>query len=146
MKKIFNFNCKVRRNERNYNAVAVVEVELTDDNVFTASANLEWAGKWFGMSGQCLDELKKYIHNDTYDTIYNMWKKHHLNDLHAGTVAQEEALEKAGYTGWANNYKECCDYLESIGLFDDNGYKFGHGWLKREIPDEDLNTIKELLK
>ena len=146
MKKKFEFNCKVRRGNRNYNAVAVVEVELTEEKVFTASASLKWAGKWFGMAGQCLDDLKKYIHNETYNTIYMMWKKHHLNDMHAGTEAQEKALEEAGYTSWANNYYECCDYLKSIGLYEDNGYKFGTGWLKREIPQEDLQIIEGLLK
>lgn len=140
MKKIFRFEKEVEKKTIS----ARVEVELTADNNFTASGWLKVGRSEYG--GQCLDEMNVYFNGDeTFDTIYKMWKKHHLNDLHAGTVAQEEALEKAGYTGWANNYKECCDYLESIGLFDDNGYKFGHGWLKREIPEEDLNTIKKLL-
>ena len=58
----------------------------------------------------------------------------------------EEALEKAGLTEWANKYQECCDYLKSINLYEDNGYKFGCGWLKRDIPSQDLEIIKGLLK
>ena len=48
-----------------------------------------------------------------------------------------------------NTYKdlvcELCDYLESIGLLVDDGYKFGTGWLKRDIPVEDVAVIGKLL-
>ena len=65
--------------------------------------------------------------------------------MHAGTVAQEEALNAAGLTNYAASYKKCCEYLDSIGLLIDNGYKFGTGWLKREIPVEDIAEIEQLL-
>lgn len=138
MKKIFRFKC-------NDNATAKVEVELTNDNVFRASAMVTSKGELI-MGGQCLDELKEMINDETFDTIYKMWKKHHLNDMHPGTEKQEEALTNGGYTSWANNYTECCNYLESIGLLIDNGYKFGTGWLKRDISDNDIEIIKGLLK
>ncbi|MBR3208906.1 MAG: hypothetical protein IKF82_01425 [Bacilli bacterium] len=146
MKKKFEFNGKLNRGGRTYNITAVVNVELTENNVFTASADLKWYQKWFGMAGQCLEELNKIIDDPTYKTIYRMWKSYHLNDMHPGTEKQEEALTNGGYTAWASNYTECCNYLESIGLLEDNGYKFGTGWLKREIPEEDLQIIKGLLQ
>ena len=61
------------------------------------------------------------------------------------TEKQEEALKAAGLESWANNYSKCCDYLESINLLVDNGYKFGTGWLKRDIPVEDVAEIEKLL-
>lgn len=145
MYKRFNFNFVMERNGRHYNVTAKVDVKLTQENVFTASASLGWYGKWFGMAGQCLEELNQYIEDKQFKEIYRLWKLYHLNDMHPGTPKQEKALRDGGYTHWANNYYQCCDYLESIGLLVDNGYKFGTGWLKEEIPNEDLQIIKALL-
>lgn len=122
-----------------------VEVELSDKGVFTASGTI-WNSRKTDCvcGGQCLDTIVKYIKNPTFKKIHGFWKQYHLNDMHAGTVRQEEALDAAGLTEYANNYRKCCDYLESIGLLVDNGYKFGTGWLKRDIPAEDLEEIKKL--
>ena len=122
-----------------------VDVELSDKGVFTASGTI-WNSKHTDCvcGGQCLDTIAKYIKNPTFKKIHGFWKQYHLNDMHAGTVRQEEALDAAGLTEYANNYRKCCDYLESIGLLVDDGYKFGTGWLKRDIPAEDLEEIKKL--
>lgn len=129
---------------RKINSVEV-DVELSDKGVFTASGTI-WNSKHTDCvcGGQCLDTIAKYIKNPTFKKIHGLWKQYHLNDMHAGTVRQEEALDAAGLTGYANNYRKCCDYLESIGLLVDDGYKFGTGWLKRDIPAEDLEEIKKL--
>ena len=77
--------------------------------------------------------------------------------MHAGTVEQEEALDKwrASNSSRDNidggtSYDMDCEYLKSIGLYevDYNGkpYRYGTAWLKRDIPEEDLNQIKELLE
>ena len=122
-----------------------VDVELSDKGVFTASGTI-WNSKRTDCvcGGQCLDTIAKYVKNPTFKKIHGLWKQYHLNDMHAGTVRQEEALDAAGLTEYANNYRKCCDYLESIGLLVDDGYKFGTGWLKRDIPAEDLEEIKKL--
>ena len=146
MKRTFNFGkVDYYGRGRKINLVEV-EVELSDDGVFTASASI-WNSKQTDCvcGGQCLDEVAKYIESDKFKKIYRLWKLYDLNDMHAGTVRQEEALEAAGLTGYANNYKKCCDYLESINLLVDEGYKFGTGWLKREIPAEDIAEIERLL-
>lgn len=123
-----------------------VEVELSDKGVFTASGTI-WNSKKTDCvcGGQCLDEVAKHVKSDKFKKIYRLWKQYHLNDMHAGTVRQEEALDAAGLTNYANNYRKCCDYLESIGLLVDDGYKFGTGWLKRDIPVEDVAEIEKLL-
>ena len=83
--------------------------------------------------------------NATFNSIYRLWKLYHLNDLHAGTKKQEEALKQKFGGVNANIYTEQCEYLKSINLYDDNGYKFGTGWIKEEIPANDLQEIKRLL-
>ena len=146
MRRTFNFGkIDYYGRGRKINLVEV-EVELSDDGVFTASANI-WNSKHTDCvcCGQCLDEVAKYIKSDKFKKIYRLWKLYHLNDMHPGTEKQEEALLEAGLTGFAADYRKCCDYLESINLLVDNGYKFGTGWLKRDIPVEDFAEIEKLL-
>ena len=123
-----------------------VKAELSDKGVFTASATI-WNSKKTDCvcAGQCLDEVAKYIKAPKFKKIHRLWKQYHLNDMHAGTEKQETALIEAGLTGFASDYRKCCDYLESIDLLVDDGYKFGTGWLKREIPVEDVAEIEKLL-
>lgn len=96
---------------------------------------------------QCLDTMYKYLKNDKlFKEIYRLHKLYHLNGMHAGTIKQEQALddaEKAGVRLF--DYDDSCKYLESIGLLEDDGYKYGTKWLYREIPEEDLKIIKDLL-
>lgn len=161
MKKIFEMG-KIAYHKKNATNRVTIEVELKDTKkgeVFSASGKV-WteSGSDIVMGGQCLDELAQYesiSNNETFKLIYDMWEKHHLNNLHAGTVEQEEALEKAVIDGNlssynASSYKECCEYLKSIGLYEveykGQPFKYGYGWLFREIPQEDLKKIEALLK
>ena len=108
------------------------------------------------MGGQCLDELVKYFKgNKTFDFIYDMWNKYHLNGMNAGTIEQENALKEAVKNGeltsyGANNYENTCNYLKSIGLYevevDGKPYRYGSGWLVREIPEDDLERIEYFLE
>lgn len=127
-----------------------VELELTDDGRFTASGTV-WNSRHTDciMGGQCLDDLMEYDEmkmNLKFRVVYRWWKKWHLNDMHAGTVKQEEALEQAGLHNWASDYDKCCKYLESVGLLIDNGYKFGTGWLKRDIPYDTQESMRKFIK
>lgn len=76
----------------------------------------------------------------------DVWKKHHLNDMHAGTPKQEEALNKwrakHKIAGWA--YDKEVKYLKSIRLYNDKGHKYGTGWLRREVPKEAKDFLKSL--
>lgn len=146
MKKVFEFGkIDFYGTGRRINKVTV-EIELKEGNIFTASGdvwNMHQTDIVCGSQG--LDELKKYIHNKTFNTIYRLWKLYHLNNMHSGTREQEKALkEKFGGVN-VNKYDEQCEYLKSINLYNHNGYIFGTGWLKEEIPTEDLQTIKNLL-
>lgn len=104
--------------------------------------------------GQCLDEMAKYeslMNDPTFNKLYYLHQNYHLNDCHAGTVAQEAAL-KAYHEACdvcnmnkSHDYTSDCEYLKSIELFEDNGWKYGHGWKYHEIPEDDMNAINELL-
>lgn len=114
---------------------------------FTASGNV-WNSKKTDIvcGGQCLDTLYRFLgKNQTFKKIYSWWKEYHLNDSKPGTKAQMEALKEArrqnieGYN--FNDYVSCCDYLKSINLYEDNGYKYGHGWIYEEIPQDVLDEM-----
>lgn len=109
--------------------------------VFGASASIK------GRLGQCLDFIhenaEKYIMPDNkqalFNRIYNVWHKYHLNNLQSGTKKQTEALTEELHR--ADHYREACKYLESVGLYEDRGYEYGHGWLCKEIPAEIVAEI-----
>lgn len=147
-----------------------VELELTDDNCFSAIAYV-WNENHSDtyMIGQCFDDLKEIPEVGElpiFKEIYDLWKKYHLNDLHAGTKEQEDILKEAVKTReleeYGANYKEKCDYLESKDMLYDKkylvekkqadgtikrvAYKYGTGWLKEEIPEGDLLRIKSLIQ
>lgn len=138
-----------------------VEISLKEGKYFSACAYI-WDSNRDDclIGGQCLDTINDNCPdikaNPIWQKIYRLWKLYHLNDMHAGTIEQEEALDK----WWASSkdntiqtvkgYDKACEYLKSIGLYevDYNGkpYRYGTAWLKRDIPEEDLNQIKELLE
>ena len=136
----------------NDDTIATIEIDLKNNN-FSCSGTLK--NKYYECGGQCLDEiLQAFPDNAEIKILHTLWKKYHLNDMHAGTYEQEQALEKAVNDGvltsyGANNYKETCDYLKSIGLYEViyNGkpYKYGTGWLTFDIPKHDLDVIKMLM-
>lgn len=132
-----------------------VDIELKANEegkpVFSASA-MVWNSRHTDcvMGGQCLDTLyKKYfLNNPVFQEIYFLWCHNHLNDMHAGTVVQESALEQADVNGIdVSDYTKACEYLKSVGLYevlnDGEMYKYGHGWLYRDIPEEDLEKIQK---
>ena len=103
--------------------------------------------------GQCYDEIKELIpliedkqEKKTWNFIIDMWKKYHLNDMHAWTPKQERFLEEHWLTGRASNYDECCKALDEAGILVCNGYRFWSGWLFRKIPAKDLNKIINFIK
>lgn len=102
------------------------------------------------MYGQCLDHIKECRKGDKFNynlfgKLYKLWKKYHLNDMHAGTPKQEEYLkqtkDKHNY-----DYKICCDMLRDNRILYDNGYKYGTGWIYKNIPNNALKEIAALFE
>lgn len=136
-----------------------VELELKENPyVFSCCAAITpYHARDSIMRGQCLDEIKNHTSlkdDPTFSVIHDLWKKHHLNDMHAGTPRQEAAIRNAIANGTLPDYDytQVVSYLKSIGLYCDescqyNGkaYAYGTGWLYEAIPDEDITTIMKLI-
>lgn len=117
--------------------------------------------------GQCVEEVCDLVRRDVKDKslvqkaefLTDMWRKYHLNDMHAGTPAQEQLLKEAVKNGelknrGADEYSEKCEYLKRHGMLVDDsyiserfpdGYKYGNGWLFEEIPERDFDFIQEFM-
>lgn len=129
-----------------------VEVTLKEKDgkpCFSASATVYNQTKTDILAcGQCLDSIAKLTKNKQFMELYRLWKLYHLNDMHAGTIEQENALEDWESKGNHYDYTSACDYLKSVGLYEVeyNGkpYKYGHAWLYWDIPEYDLKVIQAL--
>lgn len=146
-----------------------VELELNNGK-FLASADL-WRSDNSDilMGGQCFDELlndyPELKDNDVFMETYDLWSKYHLNNMHAGTPEQEEAIKEWKAKGNEYNYKSACEYLMTIDLYavpvstidlkanpqfkdaeEGTMYEYGHSWLKEEIPEQDVERIESLIK
>lgn len=169
--KIGKINFYDNEKRTNHDVEIILRLSLSNDNCFSAVANVwNFPHSDILMGGQCFDtilndfpEVKK---NPIFMEVYDLWKNYHLNDLRAGTKAQEDLLKEAVKNGelntyGANNYKETCAYLESKDMLYDKNYlvskkqkdgsiikapyQYGTGLLKEEIPEEDLLRIKSLI-
>lgn len=152
----FKLDCRYKSGVESY--PIEIDMSLSDSGNFSASASvykikfnirIQDYEEDFVMGGQCFDELKESspeIANDPkFKQIYSWWKRYHLNNMHAGTEKQESALDER-FGDKYPDYTEQCAYLEKIGLLYDFGYKYGTSWLKREIPSEIQNQMREFIK
>lgn len=104
------------------------------------------------MGGQCLEELLDLARRAKWSReslsllseIVSLWKKYHLNDMHAGTPEQEAALK-----GFVGGYDERCEHLKQLGLYEvqheGKPYRYGTAWIHQEIPACDIARIWNLL-
>jgi hypothetical protein len=95
--------------------------------------------------GQCVDSVAALFPDDTKaKRMVAIWERWHLNDMKAGTLAQEAYLRanpvNAIYP--ESHYTKACEMLAAAGLNPDNGYKYGSQWLKEELPPEVVSEIE----
>lgn len=112
--------------------------------------------------GQMLDAnelLEIEAKSKLFKTIKELWQKYHLNNLHAGTPEQEEALRAAyqkcresgnfDVLSYSYDFTQACEYLKSIGLYEveyeGKPYRYGSGWINYPIPKDDLDKIYLIL-
>ena len=153
MKTTIDFGKHAVCGTRKVNRVTVdIELRETDNGpVFSASGDI-WNARHTDIvqGGQCLDsiaEIPAIRANRRFKAVLRLWRAHHLNDMHAGTEAQENAL--AAYKAENGldrlDYDGECEVLKGMGLYEDNGYRYGSKWLYRPIPESDLAEIKALI-
>lgn len=105
------------------------------------------SGNAAGSSGQVVDSLgriENYAPGWDFPLTMKLggiWRRWHLNDLRAGTPAQEAAIrahrkqiDTAEGRRAFDDYRAHRSYLGSIGLLVDDGYTYGSAWLVEEVP------------
>ena len=110
-------------------------------------------------AGQCLDTIAKYVHSARFKEIYELWKRYHLNGAHAGTPEQEAKITEWIAAGNRYDYTAVCEMLKECGLYEVNytgksvgrmynnePYKYGHGRIIEDIPEEVRARIVELIE
>lgn len=112
--------------------------------------------------GQCLDTIAEYRDQleepELFDTIYDLWRKYHLNGMNAGTPEQEQAIAEWEAQGNKYEYSAACKMLKECGLYEVNytgisvgrryenePYKYGHGWIVNELPGDVLLKVEHML-
>lgn len=74
------------------------------------------------------------------NTIIQIWDKWHLNDMNAGTEKQT-AFIKEWEKDHKYDYTAVCEALKEAGIYEDNGYKYGHAWLVKLLPEEVITEV-----
>ena len=106
--------------------------------------------------GQCIDTIAEYIKTPLMQSIYSMWKKYHLNGMHAGTPEQERYVKMyKAENGGKYDYVQCCEYLKRCGMYEVNftgktvgrmynnePYRYGCGWVVDDLPEWVINWAK----
>jgi hypothetical protein len=72
--------------------------------------------------------------------LRQIWSAYHLNDMHAGTEAQEAELAKHKTDG-RDHYRHSRTILEAAGLLVDNGHEYGTAWLTRRVPQAIIDEL-----
>lgn len=91
--------------------------------------------------GQNIDEIRKHFRtNIQVRRIHDIWKQYHLNDLKSATRRQAELLKECD----SYDYSVRKAFLLGKGLLNDNGHRYGSGWLIEIIPDEIIQEVQEI--
>lgn len=125
--KNFSFEKEIGENT----VYATIEVTLEEKRqglVLTISGSYK-TPEWVHY-GQCIGVIyTNFPDNDKIRRIYEVWKRWHLNDLHAGCIHQRE-FEKEPYEKHRGCHCDICNYT------------YGHAWIFEEIPKEVIEEIK----
>lgn len=103
--------------------------------------------------GQSFDAVLKVIpslkDNELFATIYDLWKNYHSNDLNASANDEQRNAEKEFCKKEPYDYDKVCSYLAEKNLLDvivdGKVCRYGAQWYYREIPEEDLIKIREII-
>lgn len=99
-------------------------------------------------AGYILPRLPKFLplgeNKNNLNRLVSIWREYYNNDVKVGTIRQVEALQAAGITGDNYYYDEAVRHLKLIGLYEDNGYKYGSGYLYEPIPESIIAEIKKI--
>lgn len=98
----------------------------------------------YGSASQNLSDFKLfYGQNKFLDKVIDTWDKYHNNDINPGTPKQMDFLRELSKKNNVDfiEYNTAVDLLKEEGIYDDNGYKYGHSFFRLEIPEEVIEDI-----
>jgi len=149
-------------------AKAVIEVWLARKEASSLNIDLEPCGTYTALSivadvyypkdrkndpsecGQCTETIREFWGSDSkVAELCDLWNRWHLNGLRAGTRVQGEHLrENPPQPPFfpESHYEKSCKILETAGLYEDRGYKYGHRWLVEDLPKDVLKRLGELCR
>jgi len=130
----------------------------TDEEVGNVYATIKYGGGKLsicGVEGPLSNGNAKggcgQIHGSEYSNplidlkkFFDVWERWHLNDMQAGSYAQEMVLRDAREKGWKYDYKEACEKLKELDLYIDDGYSYGSAWMSEAVPDDVIEYLKSL--
>lgn len=101
--------------------------------------------------GQVVDEVARYFPDDAkLQRMLAVWREWHLNNMKAGTPAQEAFLKTRTYPRSGDYLTWACETLRAAGLEPDQHegkpYRYGSAWLKAELPPEIVAEIESWSK
>ena len=121
------FDCKIN----------IAITELNSFKSLSISGVIFEDGEVTGL-GQVREEVRDIIPA----RLYWIWKRWHLNCMRAGTSVQEALLRRAKDNDVdVSTYEKACDYLHSLDVLVDGGYKYGSAWLKEELPQHVIDYL-----
>lgn len=102
--------------------------------------------------GQIRDELLKITHCEPgwnvgkIVKLHSIWKEWHLNNLVAGSPAQEKWIEAAGVNRYNDILQEMPAHILDDETYLHNGkpYRYGSAWLCKDVPADVLEWLREL--
>lgn len=131
----------IRRAFKQGTETLIIHAQFNDDRL-SISGELKERSR-FVAGGQIVDDARRFGLSELAD----LWERWHLNDMRAGTPAQEKFLRanpvRAEYP--ESYYEKASAALESVGLNPDGAYKYGAAWLREEVPPEVVERIRTIL-
>lgn len=78
--------------------------------------------------------------------LAEVWNRWHLNDMRAGSPAQEEYLRThpVAFKYPESHYTKACEALAAAGLNPDAGYRYGSAWKFEAVPEDVLQWLAAL--
>ena len=86
-----------------------IEKNSENQNRLSICGEIKTPGGRFISCDQCIDTIAKIVPSDKNKRICEVWKRWHLNDMHAGCIHQRE-FENEPYEKHMDSVCPICDY------------------------------------
>ena len=116
---------------KNRNVKAYFNVEINNENdkpVLSICGDI-YEDRTLSSCGQCIHQIVSLFPTEKNKRIEEIWKRWHLNDLHAGCVHQR-SFEHEPYEKHKDDVCPICNY------------KYGTAWNYEELPLEVIEEVK----